>query len=98
MNPTDEGIMNLIVREVHGVAAGFDVYDIRTNPEEPLSIFGIEEKDLTELSDGIASLLRSFFDVEIPPLQITLNMCIFDIYVLIEEKLKDLGVDVKENG
>ncbi len=96
MNPTDEGIMNLIIREVHSVAAGFDVYHIRTNPEEPLSIFGIEEEDLTELSNGIASFLRSSFDIEIPPPQITLDMCILDIYVLLEKELRDMGVEIKE--
>ncbi len=98
MNPADGRIMNLIVREVHGVAAGFDVCTISTNLDEPLEVFGVEEESLAELADGIASFLRSFFDIEIPPLQITLNMCILDIYILIEEKLKDLGVDIKENS
>ncbi len=96
MNPTDEGIMNLIIREVHSAAAGFDVYHIRANPEEPLSIFGIEEDDLTELSNGIASFLLSSFNIKIPLPQITLDMCILDIYVILEKKLREMGVEIKE--
>lgn len=94
---TDEQIMNLIVREVYFQATGFDISDIRNNPEESLETFGIEEETLIELETGLGDGLVDFGVEEPVNLDLSVNLCILDIFCKIKGLLEGMdGIVVVE--
>lgn len=95
---TDDQLIRLIAREVHFLSAGFSFFDVRSNLDEPLSIFGLEEGDLLSLKDSLTDSLIDFGIEEAMNFNFDLDnsFCILDIYCLLEEFLKEKGIDILE--
>ena len=93
---TDRNIINLIIREVYYLSAGFAFNDVKDNLDEHLSTFGVEESHLTSLAESLSSGLADMGVEDRISFDLSVNLCIMDIYCLIVNFLKVKGVQVIE--
>jgi hypothetical protein len=91
---TDDQLMRAVIREVHFLSAGFSFFDIESSVEEHLSTFGIEESQLIVLRQSLNSTLADMGVKDGVDIELSVNLCILDIYCSIEEALKSKGINV----